>query len=165
MTITLEAYADKLKEWEGTPYKDSSMKIQSGVDCVRFVVAVSDWLHGFRTEDMPPVPVRPPQTSLHNPEEAWAVVRWLLRRYPMHETIWSGEMEGDPSFEPGDILCVRTEENPGHAMIAGPESNVLWHANNSRRWKCVHPTAMSWCMMPGHKILRAWRPTNMRLLK
>ena len=164
-SVTLEDYAAKLAEWENTPYRNTTMQCGFGVDCVRFVVAIVDWLHGFQTECMPDVPVLPPQTSTHQPTLAWSVVRWLLQRYPQHETVWTPESDMFPVIEPGDIFCIRTEENPGHAMIAGPKRNVLWHSMNSIHMRKVHPIALSWCFMPKHELLRVWRLTAMRLAK
>lgn len=163
--ISLDDYSAKLAEWEGTPYRDTTMRCGVGVDCVRFVVAIADWLHGFDTEALPPPPVLPRQTSLHNASLAWSVVRWLRERYKPNQTIWKPDDSSFPfpELRPGDILCVKTEIHPGHAMIAGPRPNELWHSYNSLPRGGVSNCALSWCFHQKHALLRVWRPLSIRL--
>ena len=159
LMITLEQFEAELRSWERTPYKDTMMKKGVGVDCLRFVLAMGDWLHGFNTAKMPRIPKLPPQTSLHSETLAWKVVRKLQRRYEA-ETIWTNEDNAEtiPDLEPGNILCVKNEIHPGHVLIAGTRKNVIWHCINSHSLEFgghVHETNLHWCLEIG--LLRVWK--------
>ncbi len=158
----MQQFETELRGWERTPYKDTMMQRGVGVDCVRFVVAIADFIHGYDTEALPAVPELPPQASLHSETLAWKVVRWLQRRYPT-KTIWSCEKNANdiPDVTPGCILCVKNQVHPGHALIAGPRKNVLWHCINGPSLDFgghVHETNLHWCLSTG--LLRVWKPTE-----
>jgi hypothetical protein len=71
---------------------------------------------------------------MHDRLGSFSVMRDIMRRYPNHETVTSGETE------PGDILVVGPAEGgPGHMMIVGPYRNTVWQASASK----VHFTAFS----------------------
>jgi len=109
--------------WEGTPYREGDQVQGVGVDCVRFVCAVLDEMYGFRRELPRNLPA---DRALHDPEGAKAAMRQLLRLYP------STEIAPDQAVEPGDILVMAPSGGgPGHAMIAGPDPNELWHVEPS----------------------------------
>ena len=163
MTITLEQYEAELRSWEGTRYVDGAMEKQKGADCLRFVVAMADWLHGYSSEQLPAIPRLPRQTSLHDEGNAWGMVRWLQQRYP-NRVVWSLDDANrgiEPDVCPGDIICVKNQVHPGHALIAGTRKNEFWHTFNSRSMSArghVHTTNLHWCGCAG--MVRVWRLTE-----
>lgn len=157
--IVLEQFEEELRSWERTPYKDTMMKKGVGVDCIHFVVAMQDWLHGFNTAKMPRVPKLPPQTSTHSETLAWKVVRWMQRRY-QPEVIWTCDDNANtiPELTPGCVALVKNEIYPGHVLLAGPRQNVLWHCINAYSLEFggnVHETNLYWCLETG--LLRVWK--------
>lgn len=111
-----------LGSWLGTPYSPGNQVKgpQGGVDCVRFVCAVLDELYGTKRI---PIPELPNDVAMHSRDTAFAAMRFLLRAYEPHREVVDGILE------PGDVLVVAMPGGgPGHAMIAGPDLNTLWHA-------------------------------------
>lgn len=94
-----------------------------GVDCVQFVAAVLDELHGLPVQ---PVPRYAHDMALNNPIMAARVARYLASRYP--NTTEPGDL-----LEPGDVVvCALTANSgPGHVMIVGPDENTAWHSVES----------------------------------
>jgi len=119
-----------LLSWENTPYVPGQQKKQEGVDCIRFGCAVLDELYCQRTT---PLPLRAADASMHDRPGSFSVMRDIMRRYPNHDTITSGETE------PGDILVVGPAEGgPGHMMLVGHDRNTVWQASASK----VHFTGL-----------------------
>lgn len=160
---TLEAYGQWLLDWDDTPYHDGMCKRGAGVDCLRFLCAAYDWLHGYDVAALPPVPELSPQTSMHDAGASWGIVRFLEERYPDHEIIRIRRGVPTRPLRPADALVVRNARNPAHAIIAGVERNVLWHSLNSLgadHGGGVCRTGLGWATAKG--ILRVWRPTGAR---
>lgn len=155
-SITLQEYEDYLQSWQGVPYRDGGMSRQ-GVDCLRFVVLVGDWLHGWDSSQMDKPPTLSKQTALHDGEMTLRVVRWTRQRYP-NELI---RVDEHYETRPGDVVVCRNQVNPGHGLIAGSRPNELWHALNgsavNQRGE-VFKTNLGWCMAKG--IVCAFRPTE-----
>lgn len=155
--ISLEQFEAELQSWHRTPYKDTMMRKGVGVDCIRFVVAMADFIHGWNTSSLPKIPLLPKQTALHSKLLAWDVVRWMEQRYP-HKTKWSqGRNKDKPDVSPGDIICIKNEVHPGHVLIAGTRKNVFWHSINGVQLDFgghVHETNLHWCMSTG--LVRVW---------
>jgi hypothetical protein len=151
-TISLLAYETFLKEWEGVPYRDCGMSKQ-GVDCLRFVVLVLDWLHGWDSTQMPLPPLLPRQTSLHSEMLVQDVVRFVRNRYP-HSLL-----HPDSSYiiHPGDVVVCRNEVHEGHALVGGSRPNEAWHSL-SNVGGGVSKTSLAWCRTIGISCI--FRPTE-----
>jgi hypothetical protein len=93
------------------------------VSCWSFVVGVMDELHGIAL----PLPrALPTDLAFNRPMEATRAVVRMLRRYP-HTKV-------DGEIEPGDLVLVRVTKGVGHALIAGPTPNTLWHCDVGGVW-------------------------------
>lgn len=158
--ITMEEFGACLREWEGVRYEDSGMS-KSGIDCLRFVVVMLDWLHGWDTDRLPPIPKKPKQTALNDYKTAFRIVQWVRDRYP-HEVIWKSKMAQDAlDLQPADVLVVRNQVHPGHGLIAGVEKNTCWHSFNHpslAHGGNVHQTSLGWCFQLG--LVEVFRPTE-----
>jgi cell wall-associated NlpC family hydrolase len=109
-----------LWKWEGTAYHLGMQECQVGVDCVRFVCAIADEMQGTTTE----VPKMMGDHSMHDPEGARAVFKFLMREFDARRVETT-------TLEPGDVVvCGPEGGGPGHAMIAG--SGMLYHATGRR---------------------------------
>jgi hypothetical protein len=161
--ITLEEYAAKLEEWRGVRYVDSGMS-KGGIDCLRFVIVIADWLHGWDTSRLPPIPKKPKQTALHDPRTSFRIVKFVRARYPS-EVVWHRKMLKEAlDLKPGDCLLVRNQVHPGHGLIAGPEKNTCWHSINHPSLPHggnVHETSLGWCFQTG--LLEVFRGSEMLL--
>lgn len=154
---SIDRYAAWLQSWENTGYHDGMCKRGAGVDCLRFVCATLDWLHGFDSDKLPPIPNFPPQTSMHRPDLAWSVVGSLEARYPCYRLKLRNRMPIEP-LRPADVLIVKNAVNPAHVMIAGVQLNVLWHSMNNKgadRNGGVARSSLGCAQTCG--ILRIWR--------
>lgn len=119
---------------------------------MRFLVIMQDWLHGWDTKQLPPIPKKAPQTAINNPKGSFEIIRWVSARYP-NQRVWTHR---DPQegleIGPGDVLVVRNQTNPGHGLIGGIRPNTCWHAMNDlslRHKGNVHETSLGWCFMMG----------------
>jgi len=92
-----------------------------GVDCVRFVAAVIDELHG---EVRIPAIKLPQDVAFHAPATARAALRLFRKAYEPLRVVRDGVVE------PGDIAIVTLGKvaGPGHAVLIGAEPNTAWHA-------------------------------------
>jgi cell wall-associated NlpC family hydrolase len=137
-----------LMSWQGTPWVAGQQCRGKGVDCVRFVVAVLDELHGAA---LPPVQRLPQDAALHDRAGMMAVAHGIRQRYP-HEVI---EPRAE-RIEPGDVVVFRVgaQSGPGHVAIAGSEGDrELWHACRGTGVARTSAAASS-------GILWIWRPTR-----
>ena len=109
------------EKWEGTPYMSGQCMPGVGVDCVRWICAVLDEMHGVRSEVPPTIRDR----AMHDREGALALVETVRGFYP-------GSKQLDPQdrqVEPGDVLLTgHPRGGPGHAILVGPLPNTLWQA-------------------------------------
>lgn len=148
--ITSIEYAEHLETWRGVPYRDGGYD-HRGIDCVRFVVRIIDWLHGYDSMMMEDPPKLPKQIALHDPEKADNVVAWLRRRWA-NTCIWRSSFDAPLDVQPGDLVIVKNQVHPGHALIAGPRRCELWHSLNSgtlAKRGHVFPTSLSWATSTG----------------
>ena len=149
--ITLEEFEAELRSWDGVPYQDCG-QTKGGIDCLRFLIVIQDWLHGWDTAQLPPIPKKPPQTAINDPRTAFEIVKWVSARYP-NEKIWDHRQpKEDLQSGPGDVFVVRNQEHPGHALIGGLRPYTCWHATNDLSLKYggnVHETSVGWCFMTG----------------
>lgn len=115
-------------DWEDTPYMAGQRCIGQGVDCVRFVCAVLDLLHGCRHE----VPRHVQDFSLHDPEGARQVTDLFKSFYPGFTVLDRAER----TVEPGDVIITgHRQGGPGHAILVGGQPNRLWQAlKGGVRW-------------------------------
>lgn len=148
-TVQLQTYRlDRiLRDWAGTPYVEGMQGEGQGVDCVRFVYAVLDELHGFERKD----PWTLPQDSaMHNREGAFRTMRGICERYP-HERVMDG------TLEPTDVIVTGPKGGgPGHALIVGPRRWELWHATLTD----VHRTGKGFLDNPENELFRIYRMTS-----
>lgn len=107
----------ELEHWRGTRYAEGSGCRGRASDCVGFVAAVMDRLHGVTAPLIRPVAQ---DTAMHSRELARAAALTLASRYP-HVRIESGEIE------PGDVLVLTNGLGPGHVMIADFDPVIAWH--------------------------------------
>lgn len=133
ITRTLEDFQAELDSWRDTGYCHNKGVKGDGVDCLRFAVAIEDWLHGYDPSQLPKCPKLPVQTALHNPRAAIRIANFLRKRYPSF-IVWDHR---EPpcdirEFEllPGDFIVTNNTSHPGHVMVAAPRKNVVFHANS-----------------------------------
>lgn len=119
--LALRALRRELESWEGTPYMAGQQRKGEGVDCVRFVCAVLDFLGGTST----PLPSLPPDTALHSRATAIAAMLRMRRLFEPVE-------EPGRSVQPGDLVVVGPRDGgPGHALIVGCRPWELWEAGTA----------------------------------
>jgi hypothetical protein len=107
-----------LQSWHETPYMAGQALKGVGVDCVRFVCEVIRELEG--QEEIPLVNI-PADASLHNRAGAMAAFHQIISAYQPATRV--------STLQPGDVLVIGPANGgPGHAMIAGPIKNTLWHS-------------------------------------
>lgn len=142
--ITLDEYRDYLQSWDGVRYKTFGCS-RSGIDCLRFIIVVQDWLHGWDTDALPAIPQPSNQIALHDARATFRIIRWVSDRYP-NDTIWNRKQSRETLvLSPGDILVARNQIYPGHALIGGPMRNTCWHAlpdSSLPHQGCVHMTGI-----------------------
>ena len=142
-----ELLSEVLKSWDGTTYRAGQQCKGGGVDCVRFVCAVLDEVTGSKNE----IKKLPPDACFHQPETAQAAAQVIRDLYQPNQSI-------DTAFEsvqPGDVLIAGPKlAGPGHAMIVGCESGVLWHSTHPH----VHRVGMSAIFLMGFRIFDCYRP-------
>ncbi len=114
---------EELEGWVGTQYMIGQQCKRVGVDCVRFVGAILDFMGGTTT----PLEMLPADTCFHSRQAATAAMhkfRHLFR--PMIDVDgWN--------VQPGDVLVVGPKHGgPGHGVIVGCEPGVLYEAGTSR---------------------------------
>jgi hypothetical protein len=140
------AWQDELQSvidgWAGTPYLAGSCMRRRGVDCVRFVDAVLNELHGH---GLPPVSAAVGVGSTHDRRNVVRAYRELAGRY-RHRLVDRDEMP-----EPGDVLVTTRDGFPGHVMIAGRQRGVLWDADVG-----IGVGRVGWGGVRG-EVLRHWR--------
>jgi hypothetical protein len=111
----------ELKSWLGTPYAIGQQCKGVGVDCVRFVGAILDFMAGSVT----PLDMLPPDVAFHDSEKARGALdkfRDLFR--PM-------EIVRDWCVEPGDVVVVGPRSGgPGHGIIVGCRPGVTYEAGS-----------------------------------
>lgn len=141
----INALTAAIHPWIGTPYRDGHNAIGVGIDCVRFVVAILDQLYRITAA---PIPVLPPDTSLHDPRAVARIIAILKRRYPVLQVAAPGPRD----FQPGDIAIVRYHAGaPGHVGIIGADTRLIFHAINDVG---VSQTSVE----TTESIIRAYRP-------
>lgn len=147
--ITQDEFREELLSWNGTPYQENGCD-RAGIDCLRFIVLLQDWLHGWDTKKLPSIPKRSGQISIHSPKEAFRIVKWMENRFP-NEQVW--ENDGSAfQLQAGDIVVVRNQVHPGHALLGGPDTNTCWHSlphPSLEHGGKVHQTSIGWCRMTG----------------
>ncbi len=118
----LQHLAMVLSSWEGTPYlKGASLK-KTGVDCVRFVCAVTDEMHGISRE----IPGYAQDAGLNNRAASMGVMREFFRAYPEYERVLSSEIF------PGDLIVTGPPAGgPSHVFVVGPEERRMWSAGKA----------------------------------
>ena len=110
-------------EWSGTPYAAGccSPGPRGGVDCVRFVDAVLQRLHGVL---LPALPRFAQDAAFHSPRTVAEMIGILEARYPRYRRRrWTG-------VRPSDILLVAYERWENHVCIAGDNPLQIWHASS-----------------------------------
>lgn len=121
--LAMRAIGRELESWEGTPYMLGQQVKQEGVDCVRFVCAIMDFLGGRRT----PLPALPADAAMHSRQTA---IKSMLAIKRLFEPLSQVE---DDWVEPGDLLVVGPcRGGPGHGIIVGHRENELWEAGTRR---------------------------------
>lgn len=121
--LALRALGRELESWEGTPYMLGQQMKQQGVDCVRFVCAILDFLGGTRT----PLPSLPADAAMNSKRTAIASMLAIKRLFEPIDQI------EDDRVQPGDLLVVGPSSGgPGHGIIVGHRENELWEAGTER---------------------------------
>lgn len=121
--LAVRALGRELASWEGTPYMLGQQVKQEGVDCVRFVCAVLDFLGGTRT----PLPSLPADAAMHSRESAIAAMLTIKRLFEPIDQIDGCDVQ------PGDLLVVGPSSGgPGHGMIVGCAPGEVWEAGTAR---------------------------------
>jgi len=160
MSVTLEAYQAELETWVGTPYVPGQQKKGSGIDCIRFVFSMLDWLYEF--ENPTKCPRLPSQVGMNNKPLAMTGLKAAFKAYKP-EVLWNNinPTRLMPEYpEPGDVMIIRRGDNsPAHSLIAGTRRNILWHCDYARGMDGnggVMETSYGFAQQLG--IMRIWRP-------
>ena len=136
-----------LWRWRGTPYRVNRCREQSGVDCVRFVVAVLEELYRGEFGEMDKVPH---DISFHDPEGARASMRNLIRQLRERMGCWAEDVTAGLTVQAGDVVVVGPEHGgPGHLMIVGMGKRIFHSVWNAE----VCPTGLT-LRYPLHRIFR-----------
>ena len=148
----LAALTAEIESWEGTPYMAGQQAKGAGVDCVRFVTSILDFLVGVKTD----YSTLPADASLHARDACIAGMLSIKRRYPCDTVFHSERMNAKRVVQPGDVVVVGAPQGgPGHAMIVGPRPNTLWHSAHPN----VHMTGLSF-IVGEQKVYRVYRLHN-----
>lgn len=106
------------ERWRDTPYMSGNQCPGSGVDCVRWVTAVLDYMYGREPTDIKTLPT---DGSFHDKKGAVRAMIHIKRLYPHCKMIRD-------DVQPGDLVIVGSPGGgPGHAMLVGTKPNTLWH--------------------------------------
>jgi len=133
-----------LTSWVGTSYHPGWQCKGAGVDCVRFVCGVLDELYGVTT----PIETLPPDTAMHNARGAVGVMHKIKVLYKPNMAVRDG------TISPGDVVVMGPRDGgPGHALIAGPSRNTLWHSTGLG----VQVTGLGFADGIHNKIYRVFR--------
>lgn len=121
--LALRTLDSELRSWDETPYGIGQQSKGQGVDCVRFVAAVLDFLGGTET----PLPSLPQDAAMHDRAGAIAGMLTIKRAFdPLDEVL-------DGLVQPGDLLVVGPRRGgPGHGMIVGCRPGEVWEAGTRR---------------------------------
>lgn len=153
---TKSEFLAELQSWHGTPYRHGVSIRGQGVDCVRFVVSMLEWLHG-REASANCIPFDfPAQAAYCAQFPAIEVFNWMTSRYPNHKggiVFRKGRDLEVPILQPLDVLVLEhTDDEPVHMMICGFDGRV-WHSNNSSSGGRVSWTGLTeqmrsaiWCV-------------------
>lgn len=117
-------FQKELDSWQGTAYRLFSQAKGVGTDCIRFVCAMGDfaWKDGSKTK----VPRIMADTSMHQPEMARKVMRFLMEQYD-YRAVPASEMH---LLRPKDVvITAHPGAGPGHAIIAG--TSALYHTSEN----------------------------------
>lgn len=152
---TKEEFLVELESWRGTPYRHGVSKRQQGVDCVRFVVSMLEWLSG-REANADVVPFNfAAQAAFCETWPAMQVFAWMNDRYPNTVVYRKGKHESLPPIAAGDVIVLEHfPDAPCHMMLGGYNKRI-WHANNWSNGGCVSETGMTMTMM--ERVWCIWR--------
>lgn len=162
---TQDEFIAELKSWEGTPYAHGVSIRGQGVDCVRFVVSMLEWMHG-REATAECIPFNfPAQAAYCEVFPAKQLIGWMTERYG-GEFIYRNSRKDAalPPIMPADVLVLEhTDDAPCHMMLGGVDGTV-WHANNAGGgcgtvcWTGLTDTMLDsmWCV---------WRVKGVEILK
>lgn len=142
-----------LRSWEGTKYRDGLCKKGIGVDCVRFVDAVLQEIHGI---SLPPLPVFPRQASLHSHTAVTRIGLLMQQRFNTRKVRYPSSLD---QVSPGTILAAKPRRTArrwaGHVLIVGPYKKSIWHCVEGIGVRSIGGFAHRW------EIVRAWIPEMM----
>ena len=139
VTSALRRY---LESWLGTPYGVGQQQPGAGVDCVRFVAAVLDFLRDSRT----PLTLLPQDAAFH--DRAGATAAMLRFRRAFAPIVPSDGSE----LEPGDVLVTGPPHGgPGHAILVGPDPGTTWEAGYGRVQRC------GWVLPHRYRLFAVYR--------
>lgn len=155
---TKTEYLEFLDSWNNTPYRhDMCIKgSNGGVDCVRFVTAVCEWLHG-RNDDANCFPFKFSRMA------GWCeklpgiqVLKWFTERYEIPTAIYQKNKGVLPPILAGDLMVLDDAgDSPVHLMVGGYE-NTVWHSTEVNKFNHgVRCTSVTKSL--GSRIWRIWR--------
>lgn len=136
---TKQDFIAELQSWHGTPYAHGVSIRGQGVDCVRFVVSMLEWLHG-REASADCIPFNfPAQAAFCAKFPALDVFNWMTARYPNRVVFRKGRDLEPPTIQPADVIVLEhSDDDPVHMMIGGFDGRI-WHSNN---W--LHGGSVTW---------------------
>jgi hypothetical protein len=148
---TKEDFIAELQSWHGTPYAHGVSIRGQGVDCVRFVVSMLEWLHG-REASAECIPFNfPAQAAFCAKFPALEVFNWMNARYQNRVVFRKGRDSELPIIKPADVVVLEhSDDEPVHMMMGGFDGKV-WHSNN---W--LHGGSVTWTGMTEQMRSSIW---------
>jgi len=143
----------ELHSWAETPYRHgiSTKGPCGGVDCVRFVVSVLEWLHG-RNPSAECIPFDfPAQAAYCSRFPAMELFKWMTDRYASTTVYRKGRDSSVPPIMPADVIVLEhSDDDPCHMMLGGVDGRV-WHSSN---W--AHGGRVAWTGMTQQMLDSVW---------
>jgi hypothetical protein len=150
---TKSEFNAELESWFATPYRHgiSRKGIGGGVDCVRFVVSMLEWLHG-REASADCIPFDfPAQAAYCAKFPAIDVFNWMTNKYPNTIVYRKGRETEIPTIMPADVIVLEhSDEEPCHMMLGGFDGKV-WHSSG---W--MHGGGVAWTGMTNKMLESVW---------
>jgi hypothetical protein len=136
---------DCFLSWEDTPFLDGWQSRGHGVDCVRFMAAILNFMY---RDQRATIDQLPRDLGFHDRGAAVSAMRKMHRIYPESVVV------RDRTMEPGDVLVTGPASRaPAHVVMVGARPCHFWQAGPAKVTRCGQPS----------RIARIYRATDKHL--